>query len=82
MTPRPPQNPESQAALGKAIRKLRTKRGSTLETLAGEAGITKNMLSLIERGEGNPSWTTLSGIATALGISIAELAAAAESFKR
>jgi transcriptional regulator with XRE-family HTH domain len=78
MTPRAPQDPESQAALGRAIRELRDKRGATLETLATEAGITKNMLSLIERGEGNPSWTTLSGIAKALGISVADLAKRAE----
>lgn len=78
MTPRTPQNPEAQAALGKAIRELRNRRGSTLEALAGEAGITKNMLSLIERGEGNPSWSTLRGIAQALGISVAELAKRAE----
>ena len=36
------------------------------------------MLSLIERGEGNPSWTTVSGIAAALGVSVSELAKAAE----
>jgi transcriptional regulator with XRE-family HTH domain len=79
VTPRTPQDPESQAALGKAIRELRNKRGATLEALAAEAGITKNMLSLIERGEGNPSWTTLRGLAKALGVSVAQLAKQAES---
>lgn len=74
MTPRTPQNAESQRALGKAIRELRNEQGDSLETLAGQAGITKNMLSLIERGEGNPSWTTVRGIAAALGVSISELA--------
>lgn len=78
MTPRTPQHPESQAALGRAIRELRNKRGATLETLADEAGITKNMLSLIERGEGNPSWTTVLGISQALGIPVAELARRSE----
>jgi transcriptional regulator with XRE-family HTH domain len=63
-----------QPALGKAIRELRHKRGASLETLAGEAGITLNMLSLIERGEGNPTWATVRGIAAALDVSIAELA--------
>ena len=78
MTPRTPQDPESQAALGKVIRELRNKRGDTLEALANQAGITKNMLSLIERGEGNPSWTTLRGIAKALGVSVSDLAKRAE----
>lgn len=34
------------------------------------------MVSLIERGEGNPSWVAVRGIANALGLSIAELARA------
>lgn len=78
VTPRTPQDPKSQAALGKAIRELRNTRGATLEALASDAGITKNMLSLIERGEGNPSWTTMRGIAKALEVSVADLAKRAE----
>lgn len=78
MTPRTPQNPKSQEALGEAIRELRNKQGDSLEALAGEAGITKNMLSLIERGEGNPSWVTVEGIAKALGVSVAQLAKLSE----
>ena len=78
MTPRTPQDPQSQLALGTTIRQLRQKQGASLEVLAGEAGITKNMLSLIERGEGNPSWVTLRGIAKALGMSVAQLAKAIE----
>jgi len=69
---------QAQPALGKAIRELRHKRGASLETLAGKAGITLNMLSLIERGEGNPTWATVSGIAEALGISVSDLAKRAE----
>jgi XRE family transcriptional regulator, regulator of sulfur utilization len=72
---------QQQPALGKAIRELRQERGASLKTLAGEAGITLNMLSLIERGEGNPTWATVGEIATALGLSIPELAQAAERFK-
>jgi transcriptional regulator with XRE-family HTH domain len=78
MTPRTPQNPNQQLALGKAIRQLRQKRGDSLETLARDAGITRNMLSLIERGEGNPSWVTLSGIAKGLGMAVSDLAKQAE----
>ncbi|HEU4906142.1 MAG TPA: helix-turn-helix transcriptional regulator [Solirubrobacterales bacterium] len=78
MVPRTPQDPKSQAALGKAIRQLRNKQGKSQATLATEAGITPNMLSLIERGEANPSWATVQGIAHALDISITKMAAAAE----
>lgn len=77
----PRQTPQPQPALGMAIRELRQKRGATLETVASEAGITLNMLSLIERGEGNPTWATLKGIASALGVSVVELAKVAEGFE-
>lgn len=39
------------------------------------------MLSVIERGEANPTWNTVHGIAAALDVSVAELAKAAEQFK-
>jgi transcriptional regulator with XRE-family HTH domain len=78
MTPRRRQNPEAQQALGQAIRELRAKQGETLEVVAGKSGVTKNMLSLIERGEGNPSWSTVTSIAEALGVSISALAKRAE----
>jgi transcriptional regulator with XRE-family HTH domain len=64
--------------LGEAIRALRKKQGASLETLASDAGITLNMLSLIERGEGNPTWATVRGIAAALGIPVSALAKLAE----
>lgn len=50
--------------------------------LAKAAGITPNMLSLIERGEGNPSWVTIKGIAAALGVSVSALAKAAEGIEK
>jgi transcriptional regulator with XRE-family HTH domain len=76
--PRTPQDPQAQLALGEAIRALRSKRGDSQEKLAQAAGITPNMLSLIERGEGNPSWVTVRGIAAALGVPVSTLAKAAE----
>lgn len=36
---------------------------------------------MIERGEGNPTWATLRGIASALGVSVSELAKAAEKLE-
>ena len=78
MVPRTPQDPKSQRALGSAIRALRNKQGVSQESLANNAGITPNMLSLIERGEGNPSWVTVRGIAAALGVPVSTLAKAAE----
>lgn len=64
---------EPQPALGKALRQLREKRGLTQEALAHEAGITTGSLSLIERGQRNPSWGTVTRLAEALGSSMGEI---------
>lgn len=77
----PRQTPQPQPALGKAIRALREKRGLSQEGLAPQAGITPGTLSLIERGEANPTWGTIKGIAAALGVSIGELAKLSEKFE-
>lgn len=37
---------------------------------------------LIERGEANPTWETVKGIAAALGVAVSELAKAAERLER
>lgn len=70
---------EPQPALGKAIRQLREKRGATQEALAYEAGVTTGTLSLIERGQSNPAWGTVRGIAKALGTSMGDLAHLADT---
>jgi transcriptional regulator with XRE-family HTH domain len=67
-----------QAALGEAIRELRGKQKATQEDLAAAAGITPATLSLIERGQANPTWDTARRIAGALGVSISELAKLSE----
>jgi XRE family transcriptional regulator, regulator of sulfur utilization len=72
---------QPQPALGAAIRDLRQKRGETLKTLASKAGITWGTLGVIERGEANPTWGTTREIASALGVSLAELAKLADERK-
>ncbi len=62
-----------QPALGEAIRQLRKKSGKTQEALARDAGITTATLSLIERGQANPTWDTVTRIASGLGVSMGEL---------
>lgn len=64
---------QPQPALGAAIRQLRQKRGLTQEELAHEADITTGTLSLIERGQANPTWATVSAIAQALEVSLRQL---------
>lgn len=72
---------QPQPALGKAIRQLRGERGVSQEALAYEAGVTSGTLSLIERGQSNPTWGTAKGIAAALDVSIAELATLSLKFE-
>lgn len=73
---------EPQPALGSAIRQLREKRGLTQETLAHEAGITTGTLSLIERGQSNPAWGTVSRLVDALGASMGEVGKLVDKLRR
>lgn len=70
---------EPRVVLGQAVRGLRYERDLTQEVLAHDAGITVGHLSKIERGQSNPTWETVAAIASALGISIADLARRSES---
>lgn len=76
----PSQRP--QLALGQAIRELREKRGLTQEAVAHDAGVTASTYGLIERGQSNPTWATVDDIASALGVSMGELAKRADKLKR
>ncbi|MFD4957754.1 helix-turn-helix domain-containing protein [Microbacterium sp. NPDC058389] len=79
---------ESSARLGDVIRRLRGERGLSQESLAHQAGITKNQLQLIEAGRAsgasdkpgpsNPKLSTLSGLASVLNLTVAELLTAAQ----
>lgn len=69
---------QPQPALGKAIRQLREKRGATQEAISHDAGITTATLGVIERGLSNPTWATVKAIAKALGVSMIDIARAAE----
>jgi len=71
----------SQPALGEAVRELRRKRGATQEALARDAELTTATLSLIERGEANPTWDTLKKVSAALDVKISDLARLSEKFE-
>ncbi len=63
--------------LGPRVRGLRRQRGWTLDDLAGSSGISRSMLSQVERGEANPTFATLWHLTQALGLGIDDLVAAA-----
>ncbi len=59
--------------IGEVVKGWRKSRGLTLERLAGLSGVSKSMLSQIERGEANPTFAVLWGLTRALEIEFADL---------
>ncbi len=59
--------------VGATLQKLRLERGLTLEDLSRTAGVSKSMLSQIEREKANPTIAVAWRLANALGVQIAEL---------
>ncbi|WP_084960117.1 helix-turn-helix domain-containing protein [Thermoactinospora rubra] len=61
------------AAIATNVRAQRTHRGLTLDALATRSGVSKGMLVQIEQGRTNPSVSTLTRVASALGTTVAKL---------
>jgi transcriptional regulator with XRE-family HTH domain len=61
------------ADLGAAIRERRQAKNLSQEALAEIADFDRTYVSLLERGERNPSFTNLCRIASALGTTPSEL---------
>lgn len=59
--------------LGKRIRELRKARGLSQEMLANEAGVDRSYMGNIERGENNPTVTSIVKIAKGLKVEVGEL---------
>jgi transcriptional regulator with XRE-family HTH domain len=59
--------------LGPHVQQLRKKKRLTLDQLAAMSGVSRSMLSQIERGETNPTFATLWNLTRALGVELAEL---------
>ncbi|MDP5053102.1 MAG: helix-turn-helix domain-containing protein [Congregibacter sp.] len=59
--------------LGDRVSQLRQLQSMTLEQLAAASGVSRSMLSQIERGKANPTLAVTQRIAQTFGISIGEL---------
>lgn len=55
------------------VRALRTARGLSLEALAAHSGVSRSMISLIERGESSPTAVILQKLAAAYGVVLSSL---------
>jgi DNA-binding XRE family transcriptional regulator len=67
--------------LGRAIGRLRSAKGLTVDDLAATIDISAEQLARIEDGLRDPTWTMLSGLAVALDTTTALLAYAIETEK-
>ena len=55
------------------VRELRRGQGLTLEALAERSGVSRAMISKLERGEKNPTLVVAAKVAEGLGITLSEL---------
>lgn len=66
-------------AIGDNLRRLRLARGMTLDALGDASGVSRAMISRIERGETSPTAQLLARICAALGTSLSAFFADAEA---
>jgi len=64
----------SSGRLGGRIKELRRRRRLTLEELAGLSGVSRAMISKLERGEKNPTLVVAAKLAEGLGVTLSQLA--------
>jgi transcriptional regulator with XRE-family HTH domain len=66
------------AGLAAHLRALRHERGLTIEALAAASGVSRAMISKIERGASTPTATVLGRLATGLRVGLSRLLGAAQ----
>lgn len=59
--------------LCRRVRELRKERGWSLDALSAACGVSRSMLSQVERGQANPTLAVTARIARAFGMSIGDL---------
>src|SRR5436190_23412088 len=60
------------------LKELRTRHGLTLDELAARSGVSRSMISLIERAEASATASVLDRLAAGLGVTLASLFAEGE----
>ena len=74
--------PRPLVDLGEAVRRARSRKGLTQEELAEAAGVHRNYIGDVERGETNVGFLNLLKLAEGLGISLEELIGRYEAERR
>lgn len=67
------QEPNINLRIAERVRELRSARGLSLDALAAYCGVSRSMISLIERGESSPTAVLLEKLATGLDVTLASL---------
>ena len=73
MPPTPPRPDAEPPRVGDTLAALRQRQGLSLDELSRRAGVSKSMLSQIERAQANPTVAVVWRLANALGVPVAEL---------
>jgi transcriptional regulator with XRE-family HTH domain len=67
-----------EARIANRLKDLRAERGLTLDELAKRSGVSRSMISLVERAESSPTANVLDKLSASLGVTLASLFAPEE----
>jgi transcriptional regulator with XRE-family HTH domain len=67
------ENTDLHQRIAERVSGLRASRGLSLDALADRSGVSRSMISLVERGESSPTAVVLEKLATGLGVAMASL---------
>ena len=73
------ENHSSDTDIGARLKALRQAQAMTLDALSGSAGVSRAMISRIERGEASPTAQLLARLCSALGTTLSRFFAAGEA---
>ena len=65
--------PKLNRRIADRVRDLRTAHGLSLEAIARKTGVSRSMISVIERGESSPTAVVLDKLASGLGVTLSTL---------
>jgi transcriptional regulator with XRE-family HTH domain len=65
--------PDVNQRIATRVRELRGKQGLSLDALSRKSGVSRSMISLVERGESSPTAVVLEKLAAGLGVTLASL---------
>ncbi len=68
-----PARPHVNQRIAERVRELRAGLGLSLDALAARSGVSRSMISVIERGESSPTAVVLEKLAAGLGVMLAAL---------